>query len=253
MHIHMTLLVIPYICATLIYSAKRARKVIMGLTLPLILVSVIISQQRAMWGATFVVLVLALLVYIYHRRDKIKAITATIFGTLGVLFLLFLTINQLTGGRFQNTLITRGGVLLNIEAALADESYKIRTNEIAEAMRTVKGDFLLGKGIGASVVTRWRLMEHATVDNSYAYIYWKMGIFGLIGFFGFYIVFFFRGLKLLRLPIATSERIFTIATLLNFVGLFIVALTNVCIVHYRFILIWTASIGLIESIARKYE
>lgn len=253
MHIHVSLLAISYICITLVYSMNKVRKIIMGLLLPFILVSVIISQQRALWGASLVICVLVLLIYIYHKRHKMKIILITIGGSIAFVFLSFFIINYLTTGSLYNTIISRGRVLLNIEATLSDASYIIRTNEIAEAMQSVKGDFLLGKGIGASTVTRWRLMNHATVDNSYAYIYWKMGILGLIGFVGFYIVFFVRGLKLLRLPISIDERIFTIATLLNFVGLFIVGLTNVCIVHYRFILIWAASIGFIEFIIRKYD
>ena len=142
---------------------------------------------------------------------------------------------------------------MDIEETLADVSYTIRANEVVEAIRTIKSDFLIGKGIGASVVTRWRFMEHATVDNSYAYLYWKMGIFGLIAFLGFYVVFFVRSLKLLIHPIKSNERIFVVTTILNFVALFIVALTNVCIVHYRFILIWAASIGFVEYLVRKYE
>jgi len=253
MHIHVTLFATAYICTTLIFSTNRRRKILIGAALPLILVSVAISQQRGMWGATLIVLILAFLVYIYHRRDKISTILATIGGIALVLFLSYIFVNLLTRGTFHNTVVTRGSILLNLEQILADESYVIRANETVEALRTVKGDFLFGKGIGASVMTRWRFMEHATVDNSYAYLYWKMGIFGLIGFFGFYIYFFIRGLRLLKLPVATNDRILTITTLLNFVGLFIVALTNVCIVHYRFILIWAASIGLVEAIARKYE
>lgn len=253
MHIHMALFGISYICISLIYSSERTRKIIMGIALPVIIVSVVISQQRALWGATLVVLLLAFAVYVYHRRERIVAIGATVIGIICLLLISYAVLNQIFKGALYNTIITRGVVLLDIEATLNDASYRIRSNETVEALRTIKGDFLLGKGIGASAVTRWRFMEHATVDNAYAYVYWKMGILGLVGFFGFYALFFFRSLRLLRKNITADERIFTISTLLNFVGLFIVALTNVCIVHYRFILIWAASIGLVEFIARKYE
>lgn len=253
MHIHMALFGISYICISLIYSAERKRKLIMGIALPVILISVVISQQRALWGATLVVLLLAFAIYIYHRREKIMTISATVLGIICFLFVSYAVLNQIFKGALYNTIITRGVVLLDIEATLADASYMIRANETVEALRTVKGDFLFGKGIGASVVTRWRIMEHATVDNSFAYVYWKMGILGLVGFFGFYALFVLRSIKLLKKSITADERIITIATLLNFAGLFVVALTNVCIVHYRFILIWAASIGFIEFIARKYE
>ena len=253
MHIHMALFGISYICISMIYSADRTRKIIMGIALPVILASVVISQQRALWGATLVLLLLVFAIYVYHRRETIVTIGATVLGIVGVLFVSYAILNQIFRGALYNTIITRGVVLLDIEATLNDASYMIRSSETVEALRTVKEDFLFGKGIGASVVTRWRLMEHATVDNTYAYVYWKMGILGLIGFFGFYAVFFLRSLGLLRKPITADERIFTISTLLNFIGLFVVALTNVCIVHYRFILIWAASIGFVEFMARKYE
>lgn len=257
MHIHMTQIAIPYVGATLIYSTNPKRKIAAVILLPLILLSVLISQQRSLWGSTAVILVILLLIYAYERRQwvgkNLKKVLAGFLGVVTVLAIFYAIVNSMTGGRLFNTLVGRGQVLLQVESMLSDVSYKIRMNEIVEALRTVKGDFLFGKGFGASVVTRWRFMEHATVDNSYAYIFWKMGIFGLVGFFGFYITYFLRSLRLLTLKISQEERIFIIAALLNFIGLFIVGLANVCIVHYRFILIWAACIGLIESIARKYE
>lgn len=257
MHIHMSQLAISYICATLIYSASRKKKIILGIILPLILLSVIISQQRALWGSTLVILSMILLIYIYERRkwirENVLKIGLSIFAAITILLISSSVVNSLTAGKLYNTVISRGSVLFSLEQMRSDESYRIRTAEIAEAMQTIGSDFIFGKGLGASTMTRWRFMEHATVDNSYVYVYWKMGILGILGFFSFYTIYFLRSLKLLRQAITIKERIFTVATLLNFIALFIVGLTNVCLVHYRFILIWVASIAIIESIARKYD
>lgn len=257
MHIHLSQLAIPYLFSILIFSTDRKRKIISSIILPFILLSVAISQQRALWGSTIVLLVLLGIIYVYNRRQQLKEnylkiiyISAAMFG---IILTSYFAINQITGGKLYHTLLFRGQILFNLAQWNYDASYKIRTNEIKEALSTVRGDLLLGKGLGTSIVSRWRFAVHVWVDNSYAYIFWKMGIIGIITFFLFYGTFFVRGIKLLRKNISNDERIFVLATILNFVGLFIVGLTNVCIILYRFIIVWMASIAAVESIARKYE
>ncbi len=257
MHIHMSQLAIPYLIATLIFSQNKKRKIIFWIILPFILLSVAISQQRALWGSTLVLLILLGIIYIYDRRRRFKENYIKILristAAVGIILFSYFVVNQITAGKLYLTILARGQILFNLESWSYDASYKIRTNEIKEALSTIKGDFLLGKGLGAYVVSRWRFAEHIWVDNSYAYIYWKMGIIGVIAFFLFYGTFFIRGIRLLRKNISNDERIFVVAALLNFVGLFIVGLTNVCIILYRFIIVWMASIAIVESIGRKYE
>ena len=257
MHIHISQLAIAYLGAILIYASSKKRKIIAGFLLPIILLSVAISQQRALWGATLVILVFLIAIFIYERRRRLKENYLKILRISTVIAIIvlgsYLIVNKITNNMLYNTIIARGQILFKFESLRYDASYKVRTAEIVEALRTIKNDFLLGKGLGASVITRWRLTEHIWVDNSYAYIYWKMGILGLVTFFLFYFTFFKRGLGLLQKKITEDERIYTLATLLNFISLFIVGLTNTCIITYRFIIVWAASIAIVESIARKYD
>lgn len=255
-HIHLSQLALAYIGATIIYSSNRRMKIILSLSLPLILFSVLISQQRALWGSTLVVTLILIALFIWQHRDWIRNHQLRIFFILlaTTLFVLiaFFVINNLTGGRLHATLISRGFILFNPEFLKFDESARIRFFEVYDAIRDTSNEFIIGKGLGIGSVTRWRLVQHGSIDNSYAYLYWKMGLIGLFSFLSFYILYIVRSLKVLRKSISSDDRIYVISVLLNFIALFIIGFTNVCLVRYRFILLWAASIAIVETIVRKY-
>ncbi len=256
-HIHLSQLAFPYIALNMIYTRNKLKKFIFAIAILLIFVGIIISQQRAMWGSTFVMtFILAIIafyrIHLWLKLHIVKIITAAVIIFIGLTGLFFV-VNTSTQGQLYTTLISRGLILFNPVLLKFDESAKVRMHEISDAIDDTKNEFLIGKGLGASLVTRWRFVRHSVVDNSFVFLYWKMGLWGLFTFLSFYLYFFLRGWRLLKKKLSLDERCIVESSLLNFLGLFIIALTNVCIVHYRFILIWATMIAIVESIARKYD
>jgi len=112
---------------------------------------------------------------------------------------------------------------------------------------------LAGAGLGSTTISRHRYILQITLDNSYIYLLWKMGIVGLVSFLSIYYIVIRRCRLILKSSAVVRERIFAATMLINTIGLLIVGMTNVCIAHYRFIFVWLAAIAGIEAIARKYD
>jgi hypothetical protein len=256
-HIHLAQFAIPLAMTVLIYSPSRKHKVVCAFTLPLFLIAVILSQQRALYGSIGLTLVFLVGLFIYTRRTWIaanrgKSMTYAILTCILIIALL-LAVQILSKGRFLPTLFFRLSIFLNPNLLSRDISWAIRWGEINNAMRSLGHGWLFGVGLGASRVTRYRFVTQATLDNSYAFLLWKTGIVGLVAFLYMYLVFFIRGLKTLKKNISTNHRIIVTTALVNAAGLMIVAMTNSSIAHYRFIFVWMSLVACTEIITRYYE
>lgn len=256
-HIHLTQFAIPLAMTILIYSPSRKRKIVCSFALPLFLVAVILSQQRALYGSVGLTVLFLIGLFIYTRR-------AWIGGNRGMFIMyaaftcilitaLLLAVQILSKGRFLPTLFFRLSIFLNPNLLSRDISWAIRWGEINNAMKSLGQEWILGVGLGASRVTRYRFVTQATLDNSYAFLLWKTGIIGLVAFLYMYAVFFIRGLKTLKKNISTDHRIIVTTALVNAAGLMIVAMTNSSIAHYRFIFVWMSLVACTEVITRHYE
>jgi|GEM_PF-1325205 len=256
-HIHLTPLALIYLGATILYDSNKLRRWLALLIFPVILVGLLLSQQRSLYGSVFLALVILILVFAYNQRlYLLKNATKIIYGIIGtIIFLggLYILLQNLTQGRLLTTVFTRIIIFLSPKMVKYDISAITRISEIKNALSTVGNDFLFGRGLGDAVVTRWREVEQITVDNTFAYLYWKTGLVGLLSFVAFIIYFLKRGMTTLRKHLMAEEKIFVLSALLNILALLIVAIFNVCLAAYRPMLVWSATFAVVELIARKYE
>jgi hypothetical protein len=256
-HIHITLMAISYLGATIIYSSSKLRRIIFPLLLIIVLVGVLISQQRALWASVGVTLIILLLIFTYEKRRLLFASVTKVLVGMGLAIIvmggLFILLQILTKGKLLPTIISRILIFVSPNLLRFDISAIERITAIKNALSEVGDNFLFGQGLGASIVSRWRLAEQLTVDNSLVFLYWKTGILGLFSFIILILYFFYRCFSTLRKKLITEEKIYVLSALINMLGLIIVAFTNVCIVHYRFIIVWAATFAVVELIARKYE
>lgn len=255
-HIHMAQFAIPYIGAIFLYSENRKKNLLCLFALPFIIAGVIISQQRALWFSIF----LTLLIFIFLILRKYRTIIVKNFHNLVVLIIVIVLlgislttlIQRLSQGNIFLTVVTRASVFLSPQFLLQDESAQIRTNELKDTITENTDNFLFGKGLGDIRITQWRHTFQLTVDNSFVFLLWKMGIIGLFLFLLIYFILFRRLHYLSRMPLNNDERIVATTTFWNFIGMFIIALSNASLAHYRFIFVWTTMIALVEHIYRKY-
>ena len=113
---------------------------------------------------------------------------------------------------------------------------------------------ILGMGIGDRIMrTLLRPGLAHYVDNSYVYVYWKMGLLGLFSFLLVWFLFLKRCIFVLKHKIDEKSRLIVISSLAIFIGLALIALTNACLALYRFNIIWALTIGSVEIIARRVE
>jgi hypothetical protein len=256
-HIHIAQMAIPYIGTTIIYSTSRFRKIFFAALLPIVIIGVIISQQRALWGSVGLTLILLLMILAYEKRHSLfKSLTRTIYWIVLIVIALgglFILLQVLTKGKFLSTIIYRALIFLSPKMLSLDISAIVRTSEIKNALGTVGNDFLFGRGLGDAFISRWRGTEQHTVDNSFAFLYWKTGFLGLFSFIALILYFLYRSISVLKKKLLKAERIYALTALLNMTGLLVVAFTNVCIVQYHMIIAWAATFAVVELIARKYE
>jgi hypothetical protein len=256
-HIHIAQLTLPYLGATILYASGKFRRIIFALIFPVVIFGVIICQQRSLWGSVFITMVLLLLIFAYEKRHilfrNVKKLISGVVAITIFLGVIYFLLQSLTQSKLLPTIITRIFIFLSPKMLQYDISTITRISEIQHAFSTVGNDILFGRGLGDSFITQWRHVVEVTVDNSYAFLYWKTGWVGIITFTAVMIYFLKRCISTLFKKLETEERIYVLAAFLNFVGMLIVSIINASIVHFRMIIIWAATIGLVESIARKYD
>jgi len=256
-HIHIVQFAIPYILATLIYSTSQKRKIFFAVLLPVVLLGVFISQQRALYGSIGLSVLFLIGLFTYMRRtwikNNIQRFALYSICSLSVTAVVFMILQAITEGKFLLTLYRRILVFSSFEQVRYDMSWKIRWEEIVHVFKNFKEFWLLGQGFGASFITRNRYWLTVTVDNAYAYVIWKTGIIGLMALIYVYYVFFKRCLSTMRKNITANERIFLTTALLNAVGMMLIAFTNCSIAQYRLIFVWMAIFACTEAIARRYD
>ncbi|MDH5185712.1 MAG: hypothetical protein OEZ20_02885 [candidate division WOR-3 bacterium] len=256
-HIHLTPLVLIYLGATILYSSGKLRRLLSTLIFPIVLVGLLLSQQRSLYGSVFITLIMLLAFFAYDKRHYLfRNATKITYGIVATIIFfggLYILLQNLTQGRLLTTVFTRVLVFLSPKMIKYDISAITRVSEIKNALNTVGNDFLFGRGLGDAVVTRWREVEQITVDNTFAFLYWKTGLVGLISFIAVIFYFLKRCITTLRKNLLVEEKIYVLTAFLNIVGLLIVSVFNVCLAAYRPMLIWAATFAVVELIARKYE
>ncbi|MCK4575938.1 oligosaccharide repeat unit polymerase [candidate division WOR-3 bacterium] len=257
-NIHLSLLAFPYVLGILYFTKPIKRKILCVIGLLPISLAVLISLDRSIWLALGLIFILSLFIFFYKKRVSFAKILFIFFIALVAFsLLLFITIfvlSKLTSGGAILVLLKRIISFVNISYLKVDLSVFQRIYEIKQAFSKLNGiEWLIGKGIGDTVYSQVRFVTKHYLDNSYAWIIWKMGIIGLISFLTMFGVFFQRAIFLLRKCSDNEDMIYIMTIFLNIFGLMIIAFINSCLVHYRFITIWAVSMAMMEIIYRKYR
>jgi len=254
-NIHLALFGISYVGATIIYGTTRGRKILFAMILPPIILAVLTSQQRSLWLGVVVVILILVCMYLYSRRQsiienatKILKIATAIAATT---FAISLLVQKQT--MVFLTIIARTLIFLDPSLLKYDISWLIREREIAIALNNLGNQFLFGTGFGAWIVSPDRHFILSAPDNAYIYLFWKMGITGLLCFALIQYLFVRKCFVVLNRSKNSDERVFALTALLNTAGLIIVGFANTCITQYEYLIIWTAIIATITIIARQYE
>jgi hypothetical protein len=256
-HIHLTQLALPYLAAIILYDSAKFRRFLSGILFPVILVGMLLCQQRSLYGSVFITLVMLILIFAFEkRRILFRNAPKIIYGGVAtIVFLggLYFIAHNLTQGKLTRTVFSRILLFLSPKMLQYDLSAIIRINEIKTALSSVGSDFLFGRGLGDGFISRWRDIHKNTVDNTFAFLYWQTGLVGLTSFIAVIIYFLKRCITTLRKNLLVEEKIFVLASFLNFIGMLIVAMINVSLAGFRVIFIWAATFAVVESIARKYD
>jgi hypothetical protein len=255
-NVHIALLAFPYVLGIVFFANSSKRKLVSVLMLIPISFAVLISLQRGLWFAIGLQFILALILYFIRRGYtplqiiKYLLLLLMIFAILLIIGLYGLS--RMTSDEAVMVILKRFVSFANISYLRVDLSAFHRTFEIKQAFSRMSGiDWIIGRGIGDIFYSKVRFEMKDFVDNSFACVFWKMGILGLLAFLSIFVAFFQRFIYLLRKGVDNETFIYVMAIGLNICGLLVVALTNACLVHYRFIIVWAASMGLLEMIYRR--
>jgi len=251
---HIALISLPYLLTALFLAKKRSVRLLSLAVLFAVTLMILISQQRSLWvGAGLSMVVAWAIVLISRRKSRPwRVYHLAAFGL--IFFILFLG-----GMHFLGSVVSKGAAITLASRASTivspgqDPSLLIRAIECLSAIKQVGSNVLLGNGLGDYIVRYIRVGKANTVDNSFVYFFWKMGLLGLFTFGMLTFVFFKRcHYVLTNAPDASTFQI-AVTGAAAFSGLLAVALTNSCLALYRFNFVWALLLGTVELTARHLE
>jgi len=218
---------------------------------------VFLSQQRALWvGTIFSIFIVGGLAFLKEEisvAKMLRFILITLTILTGVVLLILLLDKYLAG----SVLLTAFSRIQSLLAISIDKSANIR---IAEIMRTLQHwqthfvDIFIGTGLGDTreSVDFSRTVTHF-VDNTYVFILWKMGLVGLATFLIMNILLLKRGYYIFTKSTVEKYKQLTAGLLAGWSGLLVVALTNTCLVLYRFAIVWALVFATLEMLYLKVQ
>jgi len=247
---HLAQITIPFLFTFVLFKSNRKEKFLAILALLPITAMAFLSQQRGLWGGLFISIVLTFALAYFQNGLSVKRIMqfmGIVIGSLFAFLAIILLIDYLFTGSILLTLLTRIDFLSNLSL---DESWHIRMSEISRALSLWDDHWytvLLGSGLGAKYpTTDWTRSYPYLVDNSFAYILWKMGVIGLTVYLSFWADFLKKGFRLIKAPTSISDKRMAAGIVAGFLGLALIGLTNSCLTQYRFIVIWVFAFALID-------
>jgi len=256
--VQVSLLAFPYVLGILYFTKGIKRKIIFLIALLPISLGVLISLQRSLWLAIIVVFIVSLFIYFYKKGFSFTKIVgvliAGIIGSLVILTIAIWGLSKITSGAAVLVLLKRFISLSNIQYLQVDASGFVRMTEINQALAKIHGiQWLFGRGIGDTFYSFLRTTTKPYLDNSYAWVLWKMGIIGLISFLSMFVILFHRAIFVLRKCTDKNDLIYTMTISLNMLGIMICSLGNASLVQFRYIIVWSVSMAMMEIIYRKYR
>ncbi|HPR88756.1 MAG TPA: hypothetical protein PL181_12115 [bacterium] len=249
---HLAQLAIPYLASFMLFGkpSRLIKLLSIAAIMPMALM-VFFSQQRALWGAVFVSLVV---LWAFRSMQQgfsmrtLRRFSGYILTTLVILIFMVWMADKMIMGSSIFTILWRFSSLLDIAN---DESLAIRMGEISHAMQQWQNHRFLGTGLG-STISPVTLIHYSNnnVDNSYAVILWKTGIIGLALYLSVLALVFKHGLYVFRCTKSIERQRMIAALLSGFTGLLVIALTNACLAFYIYSIIWAAGFASVEILYR---
>jgi hypothetical protein len=251
---HLAQIAFPICVGYLIFTGSLKTKLFMLFAAILNLGMIFFSQQRGLWvGIVFSLILLGGFRYLFDDFTVLRLIKyffLVVFIFLIILGIFYVVDNLFFGSVFL-TILSRISTLSSLST---DASTNIRLLEIIRALKLWDNNvftILFGTGLGSSYMSiNIERTYHYSLDNSYAIILWKMGLLGLVVFLLIYIHFIIKGFKIFIKTNDAGKKIIVASILSGIGGLMVIALTNACLVRYRFIIIWAILLGVIEIFYR---
>ena len=250
---HLAQVAMPLALAFLFSERRKWLKGLFLVVLGINLAMVVFSQQRALWVTIF--LSFFIMTYFYNVRYGVTLKNIVYFLRIGSLILMgiVLFVVLLQQVLHINIFVTVYARLMTLQSVTEDISYFERFTEINVALRDWRHNPLFGMGLGATHIRAFQHLDVSALDNSYAFVLWKMGLIGLAFFLAIYGTGLWRMYQNFRLSKPVQEKLIWAAFVTALIGLLIIAYTNLSIVRYRFNIIWLLMIGLADRFYLHYH
>lgn len=254
---HLAQVGLPMSVGYVLFSDRMHKKLLSILCGLLMAGMAFFSQQRGLWiGLFFSILLMGGFAFFRDRVTVVKILKYGLIICLGVALLIgsLFILDRLLFGSVLTTVLERFGTLTTLST---DASLKIRFAEITRALSQWDDSVVtvfFGSGMGASyeAIDIERSFSYS-VDNSYMWIMWKMGIIGLAFFLGIIVNFYYKGIRIFNGTKVMKHRRVAAVLMSGMGGLLLIGMTNACLSNYRFIIIWALMLSAIEMLHRQFR
>jgi hypothetical protein len=243
---HLAQISLPLLFGMILFGEKISHKILGGLVLLPNFLMVVFSQQRALYVGIVFSLVVMVFFYYFRAGFSFPRLLKFFLGAIGVLILIliFLVITQKYFNL--NFFLTVADRLATLSDVNVDESWRVRFTEVSLALEKWRNHIFIGSGLGATYPNILSYRGNTGVDNSYAFVLWKLGIWGIIFFVMIYVTFLIQGLKSFWVSKTRFEMTVTAGCLAGISGMMIVAITNSSLILYRFNMWWAILIAVVQ-------
>ena len=251
--IHLAQISLPFLTGYFFYTKVKTRKLLCIILMIPIIFMVIISMTRALWVATFFSILLMIFFYNWKGKNLARKVFQLSFFIVIMSVIVILSVTSMSNIRGHEVGESMNTRVQSFEELEQDASLIIRAVEILQVLERTKTSPIWGMGLGDEVmrILRWGISN--SVDNTFVWIYWKMGLIGLFTYSLVIVLFIKRCIFVLKRVNDERQKLYVTTALSSFVGLLLISLTNTCLILYRFNIIWAILIASVEIIARKIE
>lgn len=249
---HLAQVALPLLIGALLFGIRKQNKLLSIAAIMPIFLMVIFSQQRGLWVGITVTIFLMLFFYFFRDAFVLSRFIKYILGvvaTVVVVFLFLIIAQKYFNLQFLLTVFARVETLSDIGS---DTSWQVRFNEVRAALENWKQNMFFGSGLGATYTRLYAERGNNALDNSYAFVLWKLGIAGALLFVSIYITFFIQGLRVFWKTGSYYEKMLVASSLSGMAGMLLIGITNMSIIGYRFNIIWAIFIALVQDIYLRH-
>jgi len=250
---HLAQIAVPFLTGAIFFIRQKIYKALSLILLIPIFLMIIFSQQRALYVAT--VLTLLIILFFIYTREGFKLSKLFNFFLGFLLLLLLLIVFLIVAQKYFNLqfILTVAQRVETLQDVGSDESWRIRFGEVSMALKKWENHIFIGTGLGTTYPNTFLGRYNKGVDNSYAFVLWKLGIWGLLFFLTIYVVFFIQGIKIFWAPIREFEKLVISSIVAGMCGMMLIAVTNMSIIQYGFNMVWAIGIAIIQHYYIRYS